>query len=302
MESGTVKRAFETAFFCCENEIFNLPLPTTEKLIYMVLTRYAGSNKRAWPAYDTLAKDASCSRRRAIQAVELLCNCRLVVKEKRGNRSNNYLVYPPNYYCAKTEEDKDTEIKKGANSAPQKNELLLLYHQGANSAPIEVNQVHHQGANSAPQGCNPCTLRVNELHPKSNSKSNKKNIISKNDNQEESNSFQNKIIEKEIKEEDIQAIKKAFKAKKSEVRDLEIIRLLYNYPVRDVKAAIYSCDFDVSRNPVAVIRWMLANGCYVMPAENEVISSQQEEIIQEVSDEEVRRMFAETKAQLLSKV
>lgn len=300
MENGTVKRAFEKAFFCCENEIFDAPLPAVEKLIYMALTRYAGSNNRAWPAYDTLAQDASCSRRRAIQAVGVLCSCRLVVKEKRGNRSNNYLVYPPNYYCATTEDNKDTEIKKGANSAPQKIELFSLYHQGANSAPLGVNEVHLEGANSAPSECNPCTLRVNEVHPKSNSKSNKKNNISKNDNQEESNSFQNKTNDQEIKEEDVQTIRKAFKTKKSEVRDLEIKRLLYKYPVKDVKAAIYGCDFVAARNPIAVIRWMLANGCYIMPAENEVIASEQEDKTPEVNDEEIRKMFAETKAKLMS--
>ncbi len=69
----------------------------------MAITRYAGSNNRAWPAYETLADDVNCSRRRVIDAVELLERCKLIEKRKRGNRSNAYLVYPPDYFSAESE-------------------------------------------------------------------------------------------------------------------------------------------------------------------------------------------------------
>lgn|GEM_PF-2998269 len=69
----------------------------------MAITRYAGSNNRAWPAYETLADDVNCSRRRVIDAVDLLQRCKLIEKRKRGNRSNAYLVYPPDYFSAESE-------------------------------------------------------------------------------------------------------------------------------------------------------------------------------------------------------
>jgi len=91
VEHGTVKRAFEAGFFCCENGIFDTDLPTTEKCVYMALTRYAGSNNRAWPSYDTLAKDCSCSRRRAISAVDVLTSSGLV--EKRSGETEQIITW-----------------------------------------------------------------------------------------------------------------------------------------------------------------------------------------------------------------
>jgi len=86
-------------------------LPSVEKLIYMALIKYAGTNNRAWPCYETLARDASCSRRRAVYGVDLLCKCKLVVKERRGNRSNIYMVYPPSFYCCTEEESDNLKVK-----------------------------------------------------------------------------------------------------------------------------------------------------------------------------------------------
>ena len=41
-EKGSVKMAYDCDYFICVNDVFNLPLSSTEKLIYMALTRYAG--------------------------------------------------------------------------------------------------------------------------------------------------------------------------------------------------------------------------------------------------------------------
>ena len=98
-DKGSVRMAFESDYFMCINDVFDLPLPNTEKLIYIALTNYAGANNRACPNYETLAKDASCSRREAISAIENLCKCRLITKETRGDVSNAYVVYPPKFYC-----------------------------------------------------------------------------------------------------------------------------------------------------------------------------------------------------------
>ena len=98
-EKGSVKMAYDCDYFICVNDVFNLPLSSTEKLIYMALTRYAGEVNSACPNSETLAKDASCSRRAAIQAIENLRKSRLITKETRGGGANSYVVYPPDYYC-----------------------------------------------------------------------------------------------------------------------------------------------------------------------------------------------------------
>jgi len=299
VEHGTVKRAFEAGFFCCENGIFDTDLPTTEKCVYMALTRYAGSNNRAWPSYDTLAKDCSCSRRRAISAVDVLTSSGLVVKEKRGNRTNNYLVYPPSYYCSTNIDKNGEKIKQGAESAPQNDDLEILYQtQGEMSAPSGVNEVHPQGEPAAPSGCKSCTLGVNEVHPKNNSNNNIKNNTSTEKSESEDN-----LNSKKITEEDIEAIRKTFKAKKVTVKDHVIKDLLANNSVEEVKAAIKSCDFETARNPIAVIRWMLTNGTYIMPAENENKTHvSQDDYKPQVNDTEVRNMIAGAKSILKSKV
>ena len=97
-DKGSVSMALDCDYMKCVNDIFNLPLPSTDKLIYIALAHYARVNNRSCPNYEALAKDASCSRREAITAVENLCTCKLITKEARGNGPNAYMVFPPNYY------------------------------------------------------------------------------------------------------------------------------------------------------------------------------------------------------------
>ncbi len=89
-----VRFAVDMGFFMCGNDLFSLDLPMCEKLVYIALCRYAGSNNRAWPSYATLCKDVSCSRTRVIAAVRKLCLAGLIKKEPRGNRTNVYSLYP----------------------------------------------------------------------------------------------------------------------------------------------------------------------------------------------------------------
>jgi len=296
-ERSSVKLAFNSGYFMCGSDVFNLPLPGTEKLIYMALTRYAGNNNRAWPSYEKLAKDASCSSRRAIDAVNRLCSCRLVAKEKRGNRSNVYMVFPPKYYCEKSDENDSSKIKKGAESAPQNNVVTKVYqNEGDLSAPQKkprVQNLHTESAAGAPSGCSDCTVSVKELHPNINKNNNKKININKED-EIEHNSNTNP--------DDVEDIKKAFKEKRSMVRDVVIDELLKEYPVKDIKAAIKCTDFEQARNPIAVIKYMLKEGNYVMPVEREELYVEKEDVVSGeppvVDDEEVRKMLKETKAAL----
>ncbi len=291
-ERDSVKLAFSSGYFMCGSDVFSLPLPGPEKLVYMALTRYAGSNNRAWPKYDTLARDASCSKRRAIDAVNRLCSCRLVAKEGRGNRSNVFMVFPPKYYCENYDKNTSSNIKKGADSAPQNNGLKKLYQsEGELSAPSEktrVQNLHAQGAAGAPSGCSDNTLRVQQVHPNINNNNNKKINTTKEDVSEYNSSTLNA--------KDVEEVKKAFKEKRSIVRDDVIEELLKAYPPKDIRAAIKSVNFEQARNPIAVIRWMLKEGSYVMPLDMEELRDMPaDEKPPLVDDEEVRKMISETK-------
>ena len=297
-ERSSVKLAFSSGYFMCGSDVFNLPLPGTEKLVYMALTRYAGSNNRAWPSYEKLAKDASCSSRRAIEAVNRLCNCRLVAKEKRGNRSNIYMVFSPKYYCENYDENDSSKTKKGAESAPQNNDVVKVYqNEGELSAPTEkprVQNLHTEGEAGTPSVCSENTVRVQQVHPNINNNNNK-NINTTKDDESECESLNSKP-------NDVEEVKKAFKEKRSMVRDIVIDELLKEYPVKDIKAAIKGTDFERARNPIYVIRHMLKEGNYVMPVEGEEFYSAKEDVFNAeppvVDDEEVRKLLKETKAAL----
>ena len=235
--------AFESGYFICGNDVFDLDLPAIEKLLYIDLIRYAGSKNRAWPSFETLARDAGCSPRKAKYAIAVLIESKLVAKERRGNRSNLYIVYPPKYY----------------HKIEEENPTVHLMHKVEDKKTI-VHPVHNESAPDAPPLCTTCTTDVHPVH-----KINNNNIINNNNtnkqgkNEEESNIY--------IGELDIESVKKAFRVKQVTAKDKLILNLLEHYSVKDIKAAIESTDFEQARNPIAVIKWMLKEGSYVMPAE-----------------------------------
>lgn len=249
-------------------------------MTYLALTRYAGTNNRAWPAYETLARDVSCGRKRVIGAVNKLVECKLVEKQVRGNRSNVYLVYPPEYFC-----EKDSENPQGVEKTPR-----------------EIGRVsveHPESIPETPQGCPQDTLRVSTGHPKSTNISNKENstlTINNNDVEER------EIFKKEIAEEDLEQIRKAFKVKGVKVTDKMIQDLLKSHDSDAVKAAIKCTDFNAARNPLAVIKWMLSTGTYVMPVDREIpVLSPEAPVLDPGEEETVRQMIKEAREGLKQK-
>ena len=271
-EDGQVKLAFESGYFICGNDVFDLDLPAIEKLLYIDLIRYAGSKNRAWPSFEKLASDAGCSPRKAKYAIAVLIESNLVAKERRGNRSNLYIVYPPKYF-RKIEGEEST--------------VHQMHIVDENKA--IVHDVHNEGAPDAHPLCTTCTTDVHHVHTINN------NNIIKNNNT-------HKQVEKEeesnlcISELDIEAVKKAFKAKKVAAKDKVILNLLEHYPVKDIKAAISSTDFNQARNPIAVIKWMLKEGSYVMPEENKAAEIIPDYCSEPVDDEFVKKAIREAKA------
>lgn len=289
MSDKSIGFGVERGFFCCENAVFDLPLPTIEKLTYLALVRYAGSNKRAWPSYQTIADDVSCNRKRAIQAVNKLVDIKLVEKDKRGNRSNVYLVYPPQYFV------ESLNVESGPRP-PLDN--------------LGVAHDHPEGGPQPPSEWPTATLRVAHDHPKNNNKNNKINSTTNEQppvaENERENSFLNDEQAKDERLKDIETIMKAFKNKGVKVNDTLLDEFLNKHKAADVAAAINSCNFEAARNPILVIWHILNTGAFVTPVTRAAATSPV--IADEVppqSEEEmvsIKELIMRTKNNLQAKV
>ncbi len=246
-----MKFAIEKGYFTCLNSVFKLPLPTIEKLTYLALTRYADSNNRAWPMYETLARDVSCGRKRVIQAVTRLVQCSLVAKQPRGNRTNIYLVYPPEYHCEKIAQMENKAVFESVERTPQKEP--------------EVASEHPEDSPETPSGCRENTLRVSPEHPISTKTSTK----DKSSSTKPTKGKTRDPDRKEINPNDVEAVQRSFKNKGFRVNDAVIIDYLGKYDLAAIKGAIFCTDFAAARNPLAVISSNLARGNYVMPTARE---------------------------------
>ncbi len=302
----------------------------------MALTRYAGASNKAWPSYKTLARDVSCCKRKAFDAVDTLINCGLVEKKCRKNQTNVYLLYPPECFkkqsfsskgsTEETELDGDEAELIEAQEFDQ--ELLseegVVHHmqpEVASDAPLPdetgflaatknifseknkeealVHEVHQGNAPPATGWCTTCTQVVHHMHPKSNKKINKRKLTLK----EEQAAAERFVLEKKFREEDYEQVKKVFKAKGVQVTDKMISDLLKTYDVKAVQAAITSCDFNRARNPLAVIKWMLQTGNYVLPVEHKLyVACDDPPKVDPAQVEDIKRLIRQAKAGLQRKL
>ena len=288
-----VRFANEKGYFICENDVFALPLHPIEKLTYLAITRYAGTNNRAWPAYETLARDVSCSKRRVIDAVKNLVSCKLIEKQVRGNRSNLYLIYSPKYYCA------ENIFTQGAYYAPlpeiEVNDMHPDSEYGAPLNNLRVHAVHPESEPDAPAECTTFTPGVNTVHPKINNKSTKENLsLVGPQNQNERESW-----DQEFKTESLKMVQDAFMRKGSVISDKATIELLNKYSPKLIVTAINSTDFKVARNPLSVVKWMLAGDNYVLPLEKPPPPPLPERAqVSPAEDAHIRQMIRDTRAGL----
>jgi hypothetical protein len=324
----------------------------------LALTRYAGASNKAWPAYNTLARDVSCCKRKAFDAVDTLINCGLVEKKCRKNRTNVYLLYPPECFKKQSFNSKgsteETELdgdevelieaqefdlelltEEGvvhqvqpevASDAPlpvetgflaatknifsEKNKEEALVHElhpqdaphapgGCTRGTPGVHDMHQGNAPPATGGCTTYTKVVHHMHPKSNKKINKRKLTLK----EEQAAAERVFLEKKFREEDYEQVKKVFKAKGVQVTDKMISDLLKTYDVKAVQAAITSCDFNRARNPLAVIKWMLQTGNYVLPVEHKLyVACDDPPKVDPAQVEDIKRLIRQAKAGLQRKL
>lgn len=97
--------------------------------VYCVLACHANADGWAWPSYDTIAREANLSRRKAVEMVAVLERLGFLKTDRsHGRKTNRYIL----------------------NSAPH---APLGAANGAPGAPFGAN-----GAPGAPHQCTPCTV------------------------------------------------------------------------------------------------------------------------------------------------
>lgn len=274
-EQGDALRfAVDMGFFMCGNDIFSLDMPMCEKLLYIALCRYAGSNNRAWPSHATLCRDLSCGRTRLSKAVQYLCDSGLVKKEGRGNRTNLYSLYPVSHFKKPCFEKKPE--KKFEKNLKKNEEANFAGGQCSPGEQPTDSIVRHANINCSPDG--PLLFATRTLSVRhADTKRNKNKTLEKNISSSEPGTVQVQEAERErnthplkpckenFKEADFERVRKAFKSKKVTVKDKVIRGLLNDSSAADVCDAIKATNFDVACNPINVIRWLLRENSYCVP-------------------------------------
>ncbi|MEJ9149329.1 helix-turn-helix domain-containing protein [Bacillus smithii] len=131
--------------FVVPTEILDMEeLTIYEKMVYVVLRSYANSqDDTAFPSYETIAKKASMSKRKAIDCVEKLVKLGLLIKEERKKVSKNGKISPTsNLYTIR----RPAEVKQGV--------VNDMHHPSVPDAPPLVNDMHHPSAPDAPENKN----------------------------------------------------------------------------------------------------------------------------------------------------
>ena len=137
-------------WFTCYTSIWERDdLDAESKLVYINLASHAGNNQRAWPSYDTIARETSLSRRCVIARIKILTAKNLLVKrhrfENNGKQTSNlFIVFPAHDPFRPNQESIDSNGNLvnipldivGAHGAPQ-------------DLAVGVHTVHHKGAHGA---------------------------------------------------------------------------------------------------------------------------------------------------------
>lgn len=87
-------------FFRVSNSILKLPLSEHEKMLLIVLFRYANNNKEIYPNIDTLSDNASMSRPIVIKTLKQLEKKQYIEVKRQHMKPNKYLLHPSLIECS----------------------------------------------------------------------------------------------------------------------------------------------------------------------------------------------------------
>ncbi len=92
--TGFIFDVSKKSYTVIDNWLFDTDLTEHEKLVYIVLKRFAIEPNRIFPSHNTIAKAAAISKRTVIRAIEGLVKKKLIIvrSQKSIGRSNVYLL------------------------------------------------------------------------------------------------------------------------------------------------------------------------------------------------------------------
>lgn len=125
-QEATMKFRYDVPFAMIDSKILiSKYLTIYEKAIYGVLCAHASNNdKSCYPSYNTIAKEAGCSRPKAIETVASLENIGLIRKQEQKNSKgeNTSNLYFISIYT--DEAERNLKIRSGELPNSGKQELL----------------------------------------------------------------------------------------------------------------------------------------------------------------------------------
>ena len=91
-------------FTVIENSVLeNTSLSTYEKLVYIVLCKFANKSKECYPSYKTIAELSGCSKRKAIDVIQSLADkglIKIAERKDKGMHCTNLFVIGGSEYSA----------------------------------------------------------------------------------------------------------------------------------------------------------------------------------------------------------
>ena len=143
-------------FTVIENSVLeNTSLSTYEKLVYIVLCKFANKSKECYPSYKTIAELSGCSKRKAIDVIQSLADkglIKIAERKDKGMHCTNLFVIGGSEYSAPGSECGAPGSECGALGS-------------ACGAPGVVHVVHQGSACRAPE-LEPYNENHIELEPK----------------------------------------------------------------------------------------------------------------------------------------
>lgn len=130
MEESEIKLAYPVPYFQVSNEVFNAVLSHVEFRVYCYICRCWNNDKRAFPSYNTIAKQCQMDRRTAVKSIKALEKKGMLKaqRKRKANREsyvNRYEIVLP-IPCARGSGQKPPrsgDVPPGSGSTPPNKEL-----------------------------------------------------------------------------------------------------------------------------------------------------------------------------------
>ena len=176
----------------------DIELGIYEKVVYIVLNRYADyQTKSCYPSYQTISKTAGCSRRKAVDVIDILVKANLIKKinksldGKNSHACNLYKIISTDIPEEKQDDEENAATLPDIEKAfPRENHVMEMFSSYASPSAYDTSPDAQQIIPNAPD-TNPNASEINPSASKQNkleiSNNNQYNYSQLNNNQSNNN-------------------------------------------------------------------------------------------------------------------